>query len=418
MRVLIGICRGVAIFFLIIIIFIFQINYALLNTFLSAGYFRQVFEKSGAPEFIARAVAERIEDAGSAPEKARGDENDLVLEIKKALIRSFDEHWLKTELSKFFTDSYSYLAGEAEKLPDINIDAIKYNFVKILADDATERNRAAGNAISRDKAETEIKKQFKIDAVKDVIDLNYLAFKLFGNNVQNPAAAAREMVIAYKQAVLIAIALPFVFILLVLAATSRTERHFARMAAVGFIGGGLSGLVPGIAGSSLVGLKRLLDYFHSTPVFIDDALDIISIHPFLKVFLCGFFNMLAVQGSIILISGILLFVLSRFINDISAMNICPRTAAFAGNERAARLLNAPVFKAAAVLLLGAAFYLALQPQLHILAGKAENIKKSVQASKNFRGNADLLGAIAETTGADFLNDVDWTVNATIKATEE
>lgn len=405
-RVLIGICRGIAIFPFIIIIFLFQVNYALLNTFLSADYFRQVFEKSGAPEFIARAVAVRIEDAGSSAEKTKGGGDDMAPKIKKALIRSFDEDWLKTELSKLFKESYSYLAGEAEKLPDINIEAVKNNFVSLLTEDAMERNNAAKSGISREKAETEVKKQLKIENVKDVIDLNFLTLKLFGNNGENPSAAAREMAIAYKRTILIAIALLFAFTLLVLAAASSNAKDFAARAALGFVVGGLSGFVPGMAGASLFGLKRLLDYFHATPVFIDDALDIISIHPFLRTFIGGFFNILAVQGFIILILGILVFILSRF--------ICfrPRTEAAGGSGKAAHPLMAPVFKAAAILALGAAFYLALRPQLNILAEKAENIKIAAQASHGFYKNEDLLEAVAELTGADFLKDIDKAVEVT------
>ena len=165
-------------------------------------------------------------------------------------------------------------------------------------------------------------------------------------------------------------------------------------------------LYPGMAGASLFGLKRLLDYFHATPVFIDDALDIISIHPFLRTFIGGFFNILAVQGFIILILGILVFILSRF--------ICfrPRTEAAGGSGKAAHPLMAPVFKAAAILALGAAFYLALRPQLNILAEKAENIKIAAQASHGFYKNEDLLEAVAELTGADFLKDIDKAVEVT------
>ena len=428
-------------FFLVIIVIIMitlialtQIQFTAQQTVFSSKYFNEVYDDSDMNEAIGEFLEITAEDLIPIASMSTQSAQNL-----------YDEKALQESAEDLLKGTYAYATGYKSKLPDVDIrplidiginsfliqfsfdedmmsmigtvletynslnsatqETIKSSLINELsrtaglsegaasdfADNLFEINESMSEEVSGSERamiaiESAIRGLINYSEINAEIDLDKFMDELYSGR-DNPAIAVREIIIALKNTLFVALlVLIFIYIIILALTTFRVSSFFGWLSAA-FVGGGLFGI-----GAGLLGLVVPF----AASVTRESAMDVSSksterIMTFLDNYSRGITSSLLTQGTVLLLVGIAFIVLAAVFASRSKRN-----AHIQDNSKSPLIALRIIL--VVVLLFGAFITSAL-----LFSDIADTVVDSVEKIENAANSIDskdVLEALKKTTNLD------------------
>lgn len=194
------------------------------------------------------------------------------------------------------------------KAINLSREAVTTVVDKILSSDSIKSEELYNYIVTevvRDRIEF-----YKINEVKDELDLNLLINVKYGDNY-NPVTAIATMLNTIKKIAFSTIVTVYIMLFLIIVVTAYNLRSILRWLGAGIVGSGIIGII--IYRFSGVINSNVISYFQSFNIQ-EKELDMTFTQDFTLSYLNGIWKMLLINSFILAILGVLLIVASLFIH--------------------------------------------------------------------------------------------------------
>lgn len=489
MKALKGFLLSLVVLLLFLVFVLFQINFALKSTLLSGSYFGKSFDKNEVKAFLGDFVISgliNMQPAGGLTEdgKPRDTQNSRMPDINSMLNRYLDKNWLEEQASILVKGVQSYIAGNTEKLPVLDIKPLKEAIFDLLGSQMFEQSGVSNNiadmkaiikkldsqykdVITKNGVTDELidkvmklsvvknsgfnreiveaileiypevsgkditsddikkltkeimKKVLKYDNVKDTLDMNLL-FENVYKGKDNILSGIRSLVAAYKNILFRTLLILITLLLLIIIVVAFKPKSFMGWTAGGLIAGGAAGVSMGLLGMLLPFIAKLPGNFITSGKFGQQASSIANLQKWMESFLTEYFTMLLLQG-IALVSIGMAIIISRHVflpgkkpvYDYKSNSSTDGTDwmmscndAVSDKKVISRGYKAlmMISRILVAILLIAAIPYTVTRGVNDFTARIDKFSTAMQTSTASSGGPDLMNAIGDTIGAEFLKN--------------
>lgn len=377
----------------IIILLIFQIYMAFSFTVFSESFFNKVLDSSGITSGVSQYAFSKLdnpeikgENGETNPELAR-----QFKELASILKSSIDRNWLETQLSTLIKGFHAYMFADGSQLPVLDIIPVKSAFIEIITQQVIQHGNVGDSKEMQALARSELSKKLKLEDIKDTLDLNLLVKSAFDNDYNYPEGI-KKIISAVRKALVLDFLIIIALLIAILVFVHFKPKSVLRFSASAFWAAGLPILAAAVIVSTSPTIKETisalkLDAMSDQPELAN------SIQSIIRSFTGGFINYLVIFSVILIFLGILCITAS----SLKTMNINPIKPP--KHKALIRAIRSFAILAAVLLIPVTASW-----SYNNISTAVMEFKSHIEGSSNPLKSVNILEALAEATGADFLKE--------------
>jgi hypothetical protein len=330
------------------------------------------------------------------------DDMERSITAINALVKMIDGQYKDIVLSRGADDAF---INQIAALPEVKQSGLNTGMVKEIVKKYPElsgREVNANDVIGMMK--DILKNTVKYENIKDNLDLNLLLENAFKNS-DNPLSELRLLILSYKTVFFRTLVILIGLLLLAFIPIAFGKRRFIRWIAGVLSAAGIVGILAGLSGLFLPSVTEQITKGLASGVLDLQPDSIAFLRHFIRYFLTGYFRIILLEGMVLLTTGILVIAPTLIFHQRepsgthhNQMGALQNEAASGSHKAVAMIARILVF-----MILALAVQITLTQGYGDFSGKLEKLASSIEGLSSPTEEFDLLGAIAETTGADFLN---------------
>ncbi|MCX7710073.1 MAG: hypothetical protein N2484_09505 [Clostridia bacterium] len=362
-----------------------ELNVAVKFTLFSPSFFSKLAEDSKFTKAVVEAL--KIPDRTTIYDASPWDPDEFP-PLRAIFLDSMDKTWLEGQAPVMLKGIHAYIIGKTEVLPTLDFKPVKEN----LQNNAMKELSRVTQKDSEDKKLKEKKRleeRMKLGSVKETLDLNMLSQELYQKQ-GSPLSQLRTFLSKYNKYVFYSILLVTMLLIVIIILAAFNPKSALRWLPTGMLVSAFLGLVIGLLGSGgfLIGLI-------AGGVQGDaGALELMG-----AAFLGEFTKVMLVQASILLVLGIMLFVLGFVVSK--KVNFSVKNSE-GGNEKKVEVISR--IRWATILVLVIAIPIVVLNSISNMKTASQEVVDKLADPSNELKRLNFTGAMAVTTGTEFLNE--------------